>query len=93
MLKWLKILYKLDEKQHMIPKFVKKDLEWWNRFLLVYNGVSMMLIEEFSKPDEIFSCDSCLISCGGFLEGHFFHALFPSKIKKIMVIILIFWKC
>lgn len=82
MLKWLKILYRLDEKQHIIPNFVKKDLEWWDRFLPIYNGVSMMLIEEFSKPDEIFSCDSCLISCGGFWEGHFFHALFPSKIKN-----------
>ena len=54
MLKWLKVLYKLDEKQHIIPNFVKKDLEWWDRFLPVYNGVSMMLIEEFSKPDENF---------------------------------------
>ena len=82
MLKWLKMLYKLDDKQYEIPIFFKKDIAWWDRFLLTYNGVSMMMIEEFSKPDEIFSCDSCLTSCGGFWEGHFFHAVFPEKIKE-----------
>ena len=76
------MLYKLDDKQYKIPIFFKKDIAWWDRFLLTYNGVSMMMIEEFSKPDEIFSCDSCLTSCGGFWEGHFFHAVFPEEIKE-----------
>ena len=33
---------------------------------------------------EFFSCDSCLISCGGFWESHFFffHVQFPDKIRN-----------
>lgn len=40
----------------------------------------MMMIEEWSKPDEIFSSDSCLIACGGFWQGEYFHVSFPESI-------------
>ncbi|MEW8546060.1 MAG: reverse transcriptase domain-containing protein [Candidatus Thiodiazotropha sp.] len=81
MLKWLKILYTKDSKQHTIPQYVKKDLLWWYRFLPLYNGVSMMVMEEWSHPDEIFSSDSCLSGCGGFWNGNYFHTIFPDKIR------------
>ena len=78
MLIWLRELYNSSLQEHVIPDMVKKDLLWWNNFLPVYNGISMMQVEEWSKPDELFSCDSCLEACGGFWMGHFFHAKFPS---------------
>ena len=31
----------------------------------------MMLTEEWSEPDEIFSSDSSLQGCGGFWQGKF----------------------
>ena len=35
MLKWLKVLYREDSNcEHPIPHYVKKDLQWWSRFLL-----------------------------------------------------------
>ena len=84
MLKWLKILYHEDSNcEHQIPYYVKKDLQWWNRFLLTYNGISMMMTEEFSKPDEVFSTDSCLTACGGYWQGNYFHAKFPEKISEL----------
>ena len=46
----------------------------------LYNGISMMIMEEWSEPDEIFSYDSCLISCGGFWQGIYFHVKFPDEI-------------
>lgn len=82
MLQWLKSLYKLPDGDHVIPNYVKKDLLWWDKFLHIYNGVSMMMTEEWSKPDEIFSSDSCLTACGGFWQGNYFHVQFPEKIKS-----------
>lgn len=80
MLQWLKLLYKEDNKPHPIPDYVQKDLLWWNNFLPLYNGVSIMIMEEWSNPDEIFSSDSSLLGCGGFWKGSYFHAEFPSAI-------------
>lgn len=37
----------------------------------------MMILEEWCEPDEVFSSDSCLSSCGGFWHGNFFHVDFP----------------
>ena len=90
MLTWLKALYKSEIGQHLIPNYVKKDLLWWHKYLSQYNGVSMMILEEWSKPDEVFSSDSCLSGCGGFWQGNFFHAVFPKSVsdKKYNINIL-----
>ncbi|MEW8487699.1 MAG: hypothetical protein AB2705_21160, partial [Candidatus Thiodiazotropha sp.] len=56
----------------------KKDLQWWHHFLPLYNGVSMMDLESRSNPDEIFSCDACLIGCGAWFDGSYFHCEFTS---------------
>ena len=82
MLKWLKVLYKEDSKLNVIPNYVKKDILWWYTYLPRYNGVSMMLYEEWCSPDSIFSSDSCLQACGGFWEGKYFHSKFPSNFEK-----------
>jgi hypothetical protein len=34
-----------------IPKYVKLDLVWWSTFLIIYNGVSMMFLQDVSIPD------------------------------------------
>lgn len=82
MLKWLKVLYRENKVKHPIPNYVKKDLLWWHRFLHQYNGVSMMIYENWSEPDEIFSSDACLSACGGFWCGNYFHVKFPSSLAS-----------
>ncbi|CAG2193410.1 unnamed protein product [Mytilus edulis] len=78
-LNWLRYIYQ-DVKKSEVPELVKKDILWWKKFLPLYNGVSMMLIEEWSKPDEIFSSDACMTGCGGMFKEHFFHVEFPDAI-------------
>ena len=80
LLNWLRSIYDSPEHSHIIPDYVRKDLLWWNRFLPIYNGVSMMEYENWSEPDAIFSSDSCLTACGGFWNGCYFHAKFPDNI-------------
>lgn len=78
---WLRSIHGSKLQYHIIPEFVKKDLIWWHRFLPMYNGISMMKVEQWSAPDSVFSSDACLEGCGGFWMGSFFHVLFPSKFK------------
>ncbi|CAG2202606.1 unnamed protein product [Mytilus edulis] len=78
-LNWLRYIYQ-DVKKSEVPELVKKDILWWKKFLPLYNGVSMMLIEEWSKPDEIFSSDACMTGCGGMFKEDFFHVEFPDAI-------------
>ena len=47
-----------------------------------YNGISIMALENWSLPDEVFSCDACLGGAGGWncARQEFFHASFPAFI-------------
>ncbi len=58
------------------------DLMWWHEFLPLYNGVSMMPWTEWSEPDAVVACDACLVGCGGWFLGKYFHAGFPEAILR-----------
>ena len=59
LLNWLRDVY--DQSSNIsVPTLVQKDIKWWLSFLTLYNGISMMFYEEWSRPDEIFSSDACL---------------------------------
>ena len=90
LLKWLRSIYGSSEFFHVIPDYVRKDLMWWNRFLPLYNGISLLEFENWSEPDAICSSDSCLTGCGGFWKGCYFHREFPDNIldKKFHISVL-----
>ena len=74
LLNWLR---EIPEKgQISIPDDFKLDLCWWRTFLPSYNEVSLMLSEEWSRADQVFSLDSCLIGCGGWMNVRYFHYSF-----------------
>ena len=66
-----------------IPSEVKKDIDWWYWFLPLYNGISIMAVEEWSKPDSEVSSDACLSGCGSWSNGEFFHREFPEFISAL----------
>jgi hypothetical protein len=68
-----------------IDKEIHKDLYWWLTFLPSYNGVSMMMIEEWTVPDGMFACDACLLGCGGWMCGEYFHCVFPASIRQLQL--------
>ena len=43
----------------------RKDIQWWCRFLRVYNGMYMITANNWSSPGEVFTTDACLTGCGG----------------------------
>lgn len=69
-----------DKGQFPIPNDLKLDLNWWKSFLPLYNGISIMISEEWVQPDILLSVDACLTGCGGWLNGIFFHTSFPDFI-------------
>ena len=67
-----------------VPESVRKDLWWWRRFLPGYNGVSMMLWQGWSLPDEVVATDACLQGCGAWFQTRqeYFHAQFPESVTS-----------
>ena len=77
----LKQAYHCD-RQINISVEMQKDLHWWNTSLDDYNGISCIPNEIWSRPNEVFSSDSCLTGCGACSLTHFFHFKLPSDIIK-----------
>ena len=61
---------------------IKQDLRWWDRFLYKFDGVSMFPESRWLPPNSLISMDSCLTGCGGWSDGEYFHAEFPSKFNN-----------
>lgn len=53
------------------------DLRWWNEFLAVYNGVSLLRSSPWIDSPVRFCTDACLSGIGGFFDGRFFHSSYP----------------
>ena len=69
-----------DETTLSLPIEFYKDVIWWQVFLPIYNGVSMMAYKECECPDFVAASDACLSGCGGFCENEYFHKEFPEFI-------------
>jgi len=82
LLNWLRQIYSMESQKVKIPEDVRRDLRWWDRFLYTYNGISIMVYDDWSKPDELFSTDACLTGIGGYFQGAYFHKLLPQFIVK-----------
>lgn len=81
-LNWLRECYTNATSKFEIPVEVKKDLRWWNTFLPLYNGISLIDYGEWSLVDKVFSSDSCLTGCGSICGEKYFHSIFPSFIES-----------
>ena len=66
--------------KNIISEQMRKDLQWWGRFLPQYNGVSIMWMQQCTSVDEVFSTDACLTGLGGICGDEYFHAQFPECI-------------
>ena len=60
----------------------RKDLQWWNRFLDQYYGISIISEQLWSCPDCVVATDACMIGAGGINrdQGEYFHHRFSQEI-------------
>jgi len=71
-----------DENSRVVSDEFLKDVHWWSKFVVQYNGVSMMPMVDWSDPDEILASDACLVGAGGWFNGKYFHCEFPDFIQS-----------
>ena len=65
-----------------IPNQVRKDLEWWDKYLDSYNGVSMMYAEPIYCTQHSFATDASMVGMGAFNEGKYICEVFPDEILR-----------
>ncbi len=53
-----------DEGSRLVCSEIREDVEWWATFIVQYNVVSMMPMEDWSQPDEVVASDTCLVGGG-----------------------------
>jgi len=80
----LEALRSLRRNHHRLrlSRDFRLDLLWWHRFMDTYNGVSMMVPDIYSYPDELVMTDACATGCGAFCDGQFFHSVFPDHVLE-----------
>jgi len=71
-----------DESSRVVSDEFLQDVKWWSKFVVQYNGVSMMPMSDWSNPDEILASDACLVGAGGWFNGKYFHCSFPEFIQS-----------
>lgn len=77
----INFLKEMSPKQrYSIPRSVLLDLQFWKEFMPRYNGLSKMIKTDWTKPDQVFSCDSTLTQAAGWCEGEFFLRKFPETL-------------
>lgn len=83
-----RILNELRQLPHKHSPFTPSsallaDLRWWNQFLFVYNGVSLIRSSPWIDSTTRFCTDACLSGIGGFFDGRFFHSSYPPFIDAV----------
>ena len=61
------------------------DLKWWNKYLQVYNGVSIMWMYE-DQQIIAFSMDACMTGIGGCCRFRYFHDAIPQNLLETLTV-------
>ena len=81
-----RMLYELRWLPHKSSHFTPSsallaDLRWWNEFLPIYNGVSLLRSHLWIYMTLRFCTNACISGIGGFFDGRFFHSSYPPFIN------------
>ena len=63
------------------------DLRWWNEFLAVYNGVSLLRSPPWIDTSVRFCTNTCISGINGFFDGRFFHSSYSPFIDIALLYI------
>ena len=61
---------------------IQMDVKWWQRFLPLYDNVSLMWLEQEPQVGYLISTDACMTGIGGFSQGEYFHAKIPQRLQQ-----------
>jgi hypothetical protein len=78
----LTIIPKLHKQHHRfsINQEFRRDLLWWQKFLKVFNGTTIIPDMAWLSPHSEFATDASLKACGGWYNNQYFSCVFPVHI-------------
>ena len=68
---------------YIVDETMQLDIKWWRRFIPMYNGRSIMWMEQMLEPDAILATDACLTGIGGQCGRLYFHEEIPVQITEM----------
>ena len=89
LINWLKFTDR--EGTFEIPKEARKDIEWWDQFMVGYNGVSIMWLQAEPEVDKLLATDANLTGFGGISDQAYFKGTFPEHLKGKNIATLELW--
>ena len=66
-----------------IPQETQDNIRWWQEFAPTFNGISLMIENDWTEADTVVSSDSCLTGGGAICDSWILHFEFPEKILQI----------
>ena len=72
-----------NEGVHTVPRNTLEDIKWWREFFPLFNGVSLMLNNHWTTPNEVLTSDSCSTGGGAYVHDEFFHFEFPQFVLNM----------
>ena len=78
-------------KKYKVDNEVRKDIDWWTRFISKYNGISMIWLHSEPEPDQVMATDACLTGFGGIAGQEYFKGTFPENLKGANIATLELW--
>ena len=63
--------------RHIIDQECLKDVQWWAKFLPIYDSVSIMWMVQEPKPDKVIASDACLQGMGANYGKQYVYSEFP----------------
>ena len=75
-------LRKTGNRDAPVTEDMRKDIQWWDKFLPEYSTVSIMWMEQVVDPDILMATDACLSGSGGQMNKQFFHMQLPAEYKE-----------
>ena len=62
-----------------VHRELREDISWWVDLAHEFNGISLLSEIEWSKPDAMFSSDSCMEGGGAYFQGNYIHWSYPKQ--------------
>ena len=75
-------------RKYLIPQEARKDIAWWGRFAMEFNGIELMWLVRKPIVDEVIATDACKIGYGGTLGEEYFRGKFPEEMNSWNIAVL-----
>ena len=72
-----------DKCVNIMTQEMRKDVQWWLKFLPEYNGTSILWLQDMIEPDILIASDASMIGGRAVCNKEYFHVKFPETILQI----------